>query len=120
MIEEFFNDYTAGEFLDWLIDENLDEYVKEVIEENDGEAFVANMFDVEKLKKNFLYHIRRYTVIKRGFKFYIHDERQCMDIMMFRYTDSNKEEIQNHVNDICNDLNSGKVIFTGRKHHMCG
>ena len=51
MIEEFFNDYTAGEFLDWLTDENLDEYIKEVIEEDDDEVFVANMFDVEKLKE---------------------------------------------------------------------
>ena len=31
MIEEFFNDYTAGEFLNWLSKEYADEYIKENI-----------------------------------------------------------------------------------------
>lgn len=116
MTERIFDDYSAREFFDWLEDEYADEYISEEIEEHDGDTVIVSKFDIERLKKSFLYYIRRYTIVKRGYKFYIHDERHCADIMMFRYTDENEEEIQNHVNNICKDLNQGKVFFTGKKH----
>lgn len=114
MTDKILDEYTAGEFIDWLTNEFADEYIKQMIDESEDETVINNMFDVELLKKNFIYHIRRYVVVERGHKLYIHDERHCRDIMMFRYTDIDKEEIQNHVNSLCDDLNQGKIIFTGR------
>ena len=111
-------EYSAGEFLDWLSNEFADIYIKPMIDESDGEVIVNNVFDIDQLKKNFIHHIRRYVVVERGHKFYIHDERHCKDIMMFRYTDIDKEDIQNHVHNLCNDLNQGKIIFT-RNERFC-
>lgn len=117
MIEDFFNDYTAKEFLDWLSDEYADEYIKEVINrDSNDDTIINNMFDIERLKKNFSYSIHRYTIVKRGFKFYIHDERNCVDIMMFRYNETNYEEILEHVNKLCDDLNQGNINFVGKKY----
>ena len=118
MSDKFLDEYTAGEFLDWLNHEFADEYIKQIISEEEGDTSIINVFDIELLKKNFIYHVRRYIIIERGHKLYIHDERHCRDIMMFRYTDVNKEEIQNHVNNLCDDLNQGKIMFTS-KHPFC-
>ena len=119
MAERFLEEYTAGEFLDWLQDEPIDMYIEQVVREINDDTVIFDIFDIEALKKNFIYHIRRYTVVERGYKFYVHDERHCKDIMMFRYTKENKEEIQNHVHNICEDLNQGNIIFT-RHEHFCG
>ena len=116
MIEDFFNDYTAAEFLNWLSKEYADEYIKENIEEDGEETVINSIFDIERLKQNFSRRVHRYVVIKRGLRFYIHDERNCTDIMMFRYTDSNYNEILEHVNSVCDDLNQGNINFIGRKY----
>lgn len=117
MIEEFFNDYTAGEFLNWLSKEYADEYIKEnIIEDENGDTVLNSIFDIERLKQNFSRRVHRYVVIKRGFRFYIHDERNCADIMMFRYTEANHDEILEHVNNMCDDLNKGNINFIGRKY----
>ena len=71
---------------------------------------------IERLKQNFSRRVHRYVVIKRGFRFYIHDERNCADIMMFRYTEANHDEILEHVNNMCDDLNQGNINFIGRKY----
>ena len=120
MAERFLEDYSAGEFLDWLSEEPADIYIKQIINESpDGDTSITDVFNIEELKKNFISHINRYTVVERGYKLYIHDERHCKDIMMFRYTSEDKEDVQNHVYNMCDDLNKGKVIFT-RNEHFCG
>lgn len=113
---KFLDEYSAGEFLDWLSNEYANEYIKQEISENNGETIINDVFDIEQLKTNFLYTVRRYVVVKRGYKFYIHDERNCTDIMMFKYTEADKEEVQNHVYNVCEDLNQGKINFIGRKY----
>ena len=119
MTEKIFDEFTAREVFDWLIDEYADEYIKQDIVEMDDESVISNVFDVELLKKHFLYHVRRYSVIKRGYKFYIHDERHCKDIMMFKFTDDTEVETENYVHAICEDLNKGSVHFVG-KRYRCG
>ncbi len=116
MSNKFLDEYSAGEFLDWLSNECADEYIKQEIDEYDGETSIKDVFDIEQLKSNFLYTNRRYIVVERGYKFYIHDERNCTDIMMFRYTENDKEDVQNHVYNVCEDLNQGKVNFIGKKY----
>ena len=116
MTEKIFDKYSAREFLDWLSDEVADEYIKQEIEDDGFDTVITDLFDMEQLKKNFLYHIKRYTVIKRGYKFYIHDERSCRDIMMFEYTDNNRTVVENYVQGVCDDLNKGKIHFVGKKH----
>ena len=113
---KFLDEYSAGEFLDWLSDEYADEYIKQEISENNGETIINDVFDIEQLKTNFLYTVRRYVVVKRGYRFYIHDERNCTDIMMFKFTEADKEDVQNHVYNVCEDLNQGKINFIGKKY----
>ena len=120
MIEDFLNDYTAKEFLDWLEEEYADEYIKQIVDESlDGETYINDVFDIEALIKNFSRQVRKYTIVKRGYRFFIHDERNCVDIMTFRYNDDNYEEVSNYVNDICDNLNKGNINFIGKKHR-CG
>lgn len=116
MTNKFLDEYSAGEFLDWLSDEYADEYIKQSITENNGDTIINDVFDIEQLKTNFLYTVRRYVVVKRGYRFYIHDERNCTDIMMFKFTETDREDVQNHVYNVCEDLNQGKINFIGKKY----
>lgn len=114
---DLMHDYTAGELLHFLAEEDISEYIQQEIEEtNDGDTIVIDVLDVERVENEFMYHVRRYVSVKRGYKFYIHDNKSCNDIMMFKFNRNNEEEIQNHVNNICRDLNERKVSFIGKKH----
>lgn len=117
-MDNILHEYTAGELLDWLSEEDISEYIEQEIEEtDDGDTIIIDILNVDKVKAYFIQHVRRYVVVKRGYKFYIHDNKSCKDIMMFKFTSSTEEEIQNHVNNICKDLNANKVSFIGKKHH---
>lgn len=116
-MDSILHEYTAGELLDWLSDEDISQYIEQEIEEtNNGDTIVIDVLNMEKIKNHFMYHIRRYISVKRGYKFYIHDNKTCNDIMMFKFTNENEEEIQNHVNNVCRDLNERKISFIGKKH----
>ena len=116
-MDNIMHEYTAGELLDWLKDEDINIYMEQEIEEtNTGDTIVIDVLNVDKIKTQFIHHVRRYVVVKRGYKFYIHDNKTCNDIMMFKYTADNEEEIQNHANSICEDLNQHKINFIGKKY----
>ena len=115
-MDDILHEYTAGELLQWLGDEDISEYMQQDIMETDGDTIVIDVLNIDKIKTHFMYSVRKYIVVKRGFKFYIHDNKSCNDIMMFKFTNENEEEIQNHVNNICKDLNERKVNFIGKKY----
>ena len=118
MTERVFDEYSAREFLDWLENEEAGEYINQEVEFIDDESVIIDTFDVEELKKNFMHHIKRYNVVKRGNKLYLHDNRTCNDIMQFRIY-GNDTEIQNYANSLCDDLNKRNVSFIGKKYR-CG
>lgn len=116
MTEKFFDDYSAREFLDWLENEEATEYLNQEIEMVDGESTIIETFDMERLKTNFIHHIKRYSVVKRGKRLYLHDNRSCNDIMQFRIDNDDEVEVQNYVNHLCNDLNNRQINFIGKKY----
>jgi hypothetical protein len=115
-MDNIMHDYTAGELLEWLENEDIAEYIDQEIEVIDGESVVIESLDIDKVKSHFLYHIRRYIVVKRGYKLYIHDNKNCLDIMMFKFSDVDEEEVNNYVNSLCHDLNERKISFIGKKY----
>ena len=115
-MDNIFHEYTAGELLEWLQNEEATPYLEQEIEQIDDESIIIETFDIEAIKTNFMNAIHRYIVVERGYKLYLHDNQTCNDIMFFRYTDENKEEIQSHIDAICEDLNQRKISFVGRKY----
>lgn len=118
-MDDIFHKYTAGELLQWLENEDLDIYIKQEAVEVDNDVIIMEKLDIEQVKANFLRNIRRYEVIKRGKKFYIHDNRDCKDIMVLHFNDDDYEYVQNTANNIVESLNNREIHFVGTKHH-CG
>ena len=120
-MDDILNEYTAGEFLSWLEDCEIDDYItQEAIVDYDNETTLVDMPDIDKLKTDFLDAIRRYIVVKRGYRFIVHDNRECDDVMSFRFNDSNEVEVQNMVNQMCAELNCHSIRFlSGKKHCGC-
>lgn len=119
-MDNVLNEYTAGEFLEWLADCDIDDYIaQDAIIGCDNETTLVDKADVEKMKIDFLDTIRRYIVVKRGHKFILHDNRECNDVMTFRFNSENEAEVQNMVNQMCMELNHHSVRFVSNKEH-CG
>lgn len=112
---EFLHEYTAGELLDWLKNQPVDDFLVENIEEENGEVYPFMTLDVEALITEFTREIRRYEVIKRGHILYLFDNKTCQDLFSWRFDDNNYEEIQNTANSMCESLNNRTMRFIGRK-----
>lgn len=108
--------YSAKELLQFLEDEIAIEYIKEIIYDDFGETTLLEVFDVEKIKTDFLRSINRYCVVKRGQKVYIHDEKDCKDIVMFKIHDYNDEIVMQEAYDFAERLNNGDLHFVGKIH----
>ena len=118
-MDDILHKYTAGELLKWFEDEDLDLYITQEIIETNNESVVVDKLDIEAVKVAFLRNVRRYELVKRGKKIYIHDNKECQDIMTFQYDDSNYEYVQNTANNMVESLNNRDVRFIGKKHY-CG
>lgn len=118
-MDDILEQYTAGELLKWIEDEDMDIYLLPTPVMIDDESTIITRLDIEQIKTNFLRTVRRYTVVKRGKTFYIHDEASCQDIMSFRFDEETEIEVQNHVHNLVEDLNERSAVFIGKKH-CCG
>lgn len=120
-MEEIFNKYTAGELLEFLDEKNITKYIEQrtVDVDEEGEVIIGDFLDIELLKQDFIYSVRRYVSVKRGHQLYIHDNKKCKDIMQFRFTEETYENIQETVNSLIESLNDRDVNFVGTVHH-CG
>ena len=119
-MEDFLDKYTAREFLEWLENEQIDEYLIPVVVKDEmgtDETFVVNMVDVELLKKQFMSKVHRYEVVVRGYTFYIHDNKTCHDIISWRFTDDNREQAQATADNVCKNLNNGVMSFISHEKH---
>ena len=108
--------YSAKEFLQFLEDEIAMEYIKEIIYDDFGESTLLEVFDIEKIKTDFLRSINRYSVVRRGQKVYIHDERDCKDIIMLKVRDYDAEATMQEAYDLCEQLNNGDLHFVAKIH----
>ena len=108
--------YSAKEILQFLENEIAIEYIHEIIIDDFGETTLMEVFDIEKIKNDFLRSINRYSVIRRGRKIYIHDERDCKDIIMLRVNDYNDEIVMQEAYNLCERLNNGDLHFVGKIH----
>lgn len=108
--------YSAKELLQFLEDEIAMEYIKEIIYDDFGESTLLEVFDIEKIKNDFLRSINRYSVVRRGQKVYIHDERDCKDIIMLRVHDYDDETTMQEAYDLCEQLNNGDLHFVAKIH----
>lgn len=118
-MDDILHKYSAGELLDWLAEEDMDIYLLPTPMMIDDESTIITRLDIEQIKNDFIRSIHRYSAIKRGKIFYIHDEISCQDIMSFRFNEENEFEVQNHVHDLVAELNDRNATFIGKKH-CCG
>jgi hypothetical protein len=117
--EQDLEKYSAKELLEFLENEPVIDYTTEILYDDFGESTLLEVFDIEKIKHDFLHSINRYTVVRRGQRIYIHDARECMDIMMIKVHNFDDEEAMQRAYDICYDLNNNDMHFIG-KIHTCG
>lgn len=112
--------YSAKELLEWLRHQDLDIYLKEKITENDdGETFISEVIDVDKIEDEYIKSVLRYTIIKRGKSLYIFDQEACREIMRLKFTPDDYEYVQNTAQNLIDSLNNRNITFVGKKHH-CG
>lgn len=119
-MDDVLHNYTAGEFIEWLILQDLYCLTKDVInEDNEGGTSVIQVLDEEKLKDEFIKSVRKYSVVRRGHTLYIHNNENCRDVMQFHFTGDNFEEISNTVHQTVQALNNRDGSFIGKRHY-CG
>lgn len=109
--------FSAGELLEFLRKQDLDIFLKEKIEENEqGESFIKEVIDVDKIQDEYLKSILRYNIMKRGNSLYIFDNTRCFEIMRLKFTSDNYEEVQKTAQSIVDALNNRTVTFVPRYH----
>lgn len=108
--------YTAEDLLDFLRNEIASDYITEAIHDDFGDTVAITIFDTEKIGEDFLRSIHRYSVVRRGQKVYIHDDRECLDIMVIKVQNYDDEEAMQRAYDICERLNENDMYFIGKRH----
>lgn len=104
--------FSAGELLEFLRKQDLDVFLKEKIVENEeGESFIKEVIDVDKIQEEYLKSVLRYNIIKRGTSLYIFDSDHCMEILRLRFTPENYEEVQKTAESLINSLNNRTMSF---------
>ena len=115
-MKDVLHNYTAGELLKWLDGISINEYCSTKIAESvDGDSFAYDVLDIEKITTDFIRQVRRYEVVKRGKTLYIHDNKDCKDILSWSFTDENYEYMQNTANNTCESLNNNTMRFIGKR-----
>lgn len=117
-MDDMMHKYTAGELLRWLGEIEIDEYLSPiVVEDVDGESHVSTVLNIEQLKIDFIRSVRRFEVVKRGFTFYVHDNKECRDIFAWNFTEADEEYYQNTANNVCDSLNNRTMRLIGKRPH---
>lgn len=112
---EILHEYTAGELLDWLKNETVDNYIQEVIEESNGETYPISKLDTEAIATDFVRSVKRYEIVKRGHILYLFDNKICQDLFSWHFDDDTYEEVQNTANAMCDSLNNRTMRFIGKR-----
>lgn len=114
-MDNFLEQFTAGELLEWLRKQDLDVFLKEKIEENEqGESFIKEVIDVDKIQEEYLKSVLRYNIIKRGSSLYIFDNQHCFEILRLRFTPENYEEVQKTAESLTKALNNRTMSFVAK------
>lgn len=111
-LNDLLEKFSAGELLEFLRKQDLDVFLKEKIVENEeGESFIKEVIDVDKIQEEYLKSVLRYNIIKRGTSLYIFDSDHCMEILRLRFTPDNYEEVQKTAESLINSLNNRTMSF---------
>ena len=110
--------YSAKELLEFLEDKLAIEYTTEVLYDDAGESTLIEIFDIEKIKYDFLHSINRYVVVRRGQKVFVHDGRDHKDLLFIKVHDYNDEEAMQRAYDICENLNNSEMHFVGKHRKL--
>lgn len=107
--------FSAGELLEFLRKQDLDVFLKEKIEENEqGESFIKQVIDVDKIQEEYLKSILRYNIVKRGSSLYIFDNQHCFEILRLTFTPDNYEEVQKTAQSLVDSLNNRTMSFVAK------
>ena len=114
-MDNFLEQFTAGELLEWLRKQDLGVFLKEKIEGNEqGESFIKEVIDVDKIQEEYLKSVLRYNIIKRGSSLYIFDNQHCFEILRLRFTPENYEEVQKTAESLTKALNNRTMSFVAK------
>lgn len=119
-MNDILHEYTAGEFIEWAINQDLTALTEDkVVETEDGDTAAVTQLSEEKLVNGFIKSVCRFSIVKRGYTLYIHNNERCEDIMQLKFTDSTYEDVQKTATQLCNSLNNREINFVGKKKHCC-
>lgn len=114
-MDDILEKYSAGEFLEWMRKQDLDKFLKEkIIEDENGESYIKQIIDVDKIEDAYLKSVLKYTIIKRGTSLYIFNNDSCMEILRLRFTPENYEHVQNVAESLANALNENTISFVAK------
>lgn len=110
--------YSAKELLEFLENEPVIVYTTEILYDDFGESTLIEVFDIEKIKHDFLRSINRYVVVRRGQQVFIHDGKEHRDLLSIKVHDYDDEEAMQRAYDICEDLNNSEMHFVGKHRKL--
>lgn len=105
--------YTALDLANWISNLNADTYHQfvDIVVHDDGKDDIIINFDVTVLSTLFLQDQVRYKLVIRGHKLVIYDTVTLTDKVHRYFTEENKEEVQEHMNTLCELLNKDDIIL---------
>ena len=105
--------YTALDLVNWISNLNADTYRQfvDIVVYDDGKDDIVINFDFTVLSTLFLQDQVRYKLVIRGHKLVIYDTVTLTDKVHRYFTEENKEEVQEHMNTLCELLNKDDIIL---------
>lgn len=105
--------YTALDLVNWISNLNADTYHQfvDIAVYDDGKDDIIINFDFTVLSTLFLQDQVRYKLVIRGNKLVIYDTVTLTDKVHRYFTEENKEEVQEHMNTLCELLNKDDIIL---------
>ena len=104
--------YTALDLVNWISNLNADTYHQfvDIVMYDDGKDDIIINFDFTVLSTLFLQDQVRYKLVIRGHKLVIYDTVTLTDKVHRYFTEENKEEVQEHMNTLCELINKDDII----------
>lgn len=119
-MEDILHKYTAGELIEWLTQQDLTTLTEdEIITSPEGETTIVTKLSGEKISEEFIKYVQKYSIVKRGFTLYIHNNEQCEDIMQMKFTNETYDEVYATASKLCESLNNREINFVGKKYPCC-
>lgn len=99
-------DFTIPQFLNWLSNRDVLEYV--IYEEEGDDVYIL---DTNEMTNHFLAENTRYQIVIRGERMFINDIIKHKDVVEMKFTPETKQLVQEEMEQICNKLNNNEIII---------